>query len=80
LNAGERAQIAAGSTEDWSREVWAFSRDVAYATALGGDPCGPVPPRAMIDNAQIENLIPTVRSQIAKAGLRLARLLDEVLG
>jgi S1/P1 Nuclease len=80
LNAGERAQIAAGSTEDWSREVWAFSRDVAYATALGGDPCGPVPPRAAITNAQIETLIPSVRGQISRAGLRLARLLDEALG
>jgi S1/P1 Nuclease len=80
LNAGERAQIAAGSTEDWSREVWAFSRDVAYATALGGDPCGPVPQRAAITNAQIETLIPSVRGQISRAGLRLARLLDEALG
>jgi hypothetical protein len=80
LNADERVQLAAGSTEDWSREVWAFSRDVAYATALGGDPCGPVPPRAVIDNAQIEKLIPEVRKQISKAGLRLARLLDEALG
>jgi S1/P1 Nuclease len=80
LNAGERAQLTAGSAEDWSREAWAFSRDVAYATALGGDPCGPVPPRAMIDNAQIEKLIPEVRNQMGKAGLRLARLLDEALG
>jgi hypothetical protein len=80
LNAGERAQLAAGSAEDWSRENWAFARDTAYAVALNGDPCGPVPPRAMIGNAQIEKLIPEVRNQISKAGLRLARLLDEALG
>jgi S1/P1 Nuclease len=80
LNAGERAQRAAGSTEDWSRENWAIARDTAYAVALGGDPCGPVPPRAAISNAQIEALIPAVRGQITNAGLRLARLLDEALG
>jgi hypothetical protein len=80
LNAGERAQLAAGSTEDWSRENWAFARDTAYTVALDGDPCGPVPPRAAITNAQIEALIPAVRGQIIRAGLRLARLLDEALG
>jgi S1/P1 Nuclease len=79
LNAGERAQLAAGSTEDWSRENWAFARDTAYATALDGDPCGPIPPRAAISNAKIEALLPAVRGQITKAGLRLARLLDEAL-
>ena len=79
LNAGERAQLAAGSTEDWSRENWAFARDTAYATALDGDPCGPIPPRAAISNATIDALVPEVRGQITKAGLRLARLLDEGL-
>ena len=79
LNAGERAQLAAGSTEDWSRENWAFARDTAYAVALDGDPCGPVPTRAAISNAKIEALVPAVRGQITKAGLRLARLLDEAL-
>lgn len=80
LNAGERAQLAAGSTEDWSRENWAFARDTAYGVALDGDPCGPIPPRSAITNAKIEALVPAVRGQITKAGLRLARLLDEALG
>jgi hypothetical protein len=79
LNAGERAQLAAGSTEDWNRENWAFARDTAYVVALDGDPCGPVPARAAITDAKIETLIPAVRGQITKAGLRLARLLDEAL-
>lgn len=80
LSRAERTQQAAGTTEDWSREMWAFSRDTAYQTALGGDPCGPVPPRAAVDNDTIARLIPGVREQIVKAGLRLARLLDEALG
>lgn len=78
-NAGERVQRAAGSVEDWSRENWQVARDMAYGTALGGDPCGPVPPRAVISNAVIESLVPVVRDQILNGGLRLARLLDEAL-
>ena len=80
LNTAERAQLAAGSTEDWSRENWALARDTAFTVALNGDPCGPVPARATVSNTDIEALIPTVRGQITKAGLRLARLLDEALG
>jgi hypothetical protein len=78
-NAGERFQRAAGTVEDWSRENWQVSRDMAYATALGGDPCGSVPPRAVITNAAIEALVPVVRGQMLNGGLRLARLLDEAL-
>ena len=68
----------AGSVEDWSRESWAVSRDVAYATALG-DPCGPKPARAVLDDAKIEALIAPTRLQIVRGGVRLARLLDEAL-
>lgn len=75
----ERAQLAAGTTEDWSREAWAVSRDVAYALALG-DPCGPKPTaRARLSDAQIEAAIAPQRLQVTRAGLRLARLLDEAL-
>ena len=73
----QRAAIATGTTQDWSRESWLVARDSAYASALGGDPCGPVPARAAIDDAKIEALIPVVRLQILRGGLRLARLLDE---
>lgn len=71
--------LAAGSVEDWSRESWQVSRDIAYATALGGDPCGAVPTRARLSDAQIAALVPAVRLQVQRAGLRLARLLDEAL-
>jgi hypothetical protein len=78
LNPGERNQRAAGSVEDWSREMWATSRDMAYGVALG-DPCGSTPERVQIDNAKIEMLVPEVRSQMLNGGLRLARLLDEAM-
>ena len=82
---GERAAVAGGTAEDWSREGWAVSRDVAYASVLGGDPCGPKPAkdsgaRVVIDEAKVRAYEPVVRRQIARGGLRLARLLDEALG
>lgn len=80
VSAEERAAIAAGSVTDWAREAWQLSRDQAYASVLG-DPCGPKPEgRARIEEATTQRLIPTVRTQILRAGLRLSRLLDEALG
>ncbi|HZF44195.1 MAG TPA: S1/P1 nuclease [Sphingomonadaceae bacterium] len=74
----DHAAASAGTVDDWSREGWQVSRDVAYATALGGDPCGPKPEgRVRLDEAKIRLLLPAVRLQIARGGLRLARLLDE---
>jgi len=78
--AAERARIAAGSVTDWSRESWQVARDATYATATGGDPCGPTPTRAKLDNATIERLVPTVRLEVKRGGLRLAKMLDRALG
>ncbi|OYY91235.1 MAG: hypothetical protein B7Y45_04425 [Sphingomonas sp. 28-66-16] len=79
--AAEASQIRAGTTEDWSREAWAISRDIAYPSAIGEAVCStPPPPRARLDEPTIERLIPIARMQIERAGLRLARLLDEALG
>lgn len=75
----DRAAMAQGTTEDWSRENWQVAHD-AYA-ALLGDACGPVPAeRPTLDEAKVKALIPVVRLQVARGGLRLARLLDEALG
>ncbi|MBC6434873.1 S1/P1 nuclease [Nostoc sp. HG1] len=67
-----------GEVVAWSRENWQVARDAAYATAIG-DPCGPVPVRGAIDQAEINALIPVVRKQVVRGGVRLARLLDEAL-
>lgn len=80
FGAEERAKLAAGTVEDWSRESWQASRDYTYATVLG-DPCGPAPTeRVTLSNEAIERLVPVVRLQIERGGARLARLLDEALG
>lgn len=79
LEAADKAAMREGTVTDWARESWQASRDFAYATALA-DPCGEAPEeRPMIDEATVRRLIPVVRRQAQRAGLRLARLLDEAL-
>ena len=75
-----RARIAAGTVSDWSRESWQVARDATYATAIGGDPCGPTPSRVRLSNVAIERLVPTVRLEVKRGGLRLAKMLDRALG
>lgn len=76
----ERASLAAGTVEDWSRESWAAARDYAYASLIG-DPCGLAPQaRPVLTEDKVRSLIPVVRRQIIAGGLRLARLLDDALG
>lgn len=79
--ATERAELASGSIEDWSRDGWEVARNQTYPAAFGPDYCKmPKDKRGAISNASIEALIPVVREQVVKGGLRLARLLDETLG
>ncbi|WP_342449811.1 S1/P1 nuclease [Sphingomonas jejuensis] len=75
----DRAALAAGTTEDWSREAWQAAREIAYTPVRGGDPCarGNV---AALSEADIEQAIPVIRLQVLRGGVRLARLLQEALG
>lgn len=76
----ERASLGAGTVEDWSRENWVAAR-TAYEAAFGGDPCrADVPARGKLDDAAVERLVPLMREQITRGGVRLARLLDEAFG
>lgn len=70
-----------GDLPAWSREGWETAREFAYGT-LFADPCAERPadgPRPVITEAMTQRLIPIVRRQAARGGLRLARLLDEAL-
>ncbi|WP_164116305.1 S1/P1 nuclease [Sphingorhabdus sp. Alg239-R122] len=79
-SASERGEMSMGTSEEWSREAWEISRDFAYRTAEDGKACGPkMESRAQVDNDEIRALVPVARLQIQRAGLRLARLLDEAL-
>jgi len=77
LGPGERAAMREGSVADWARESWQVSHDEAYGTTLA-DPCGPPPAaRPVVTEELTRRLVPVVRRQIARGGLRLARVLDE---
>ena len=78
--AAERAQLAGGTVEDWSREMWGKARDLAYKTMVE-DPCGPSPTeRPTMTEEEVRTLIPAVRQNILEGGVRLAKLLDDALG
>jgi hypothetical protein len=77
VSAAERETIRQGNVTDWARESWQVAHDYAYGTAYP-DPCGPPPTtRPVITEEITRRLVPVVRLQIARGGLRLARLLDE---
>ncbi len=77
---GERPNLAAGTVADWAREAWEISRQYAYGS-LAPDPCAGQPAQPpVMDQATIRTLVPIVRRQVLRGGLRLARLLDEALG
>ena len=75
----DRKSAAAGTVEDWSRESWQVAHDTAYAAVSGGDPCVNRAESVTLDNSQIDAAIPTLRRQVVRGGLRLARMLDEAL-
>lgn len=79
LNEADKAAMRPGSVTDWARESWQASRDYAYGTIMT-DPCGPQPTgRPVVTEEITVRLIPIVRRQAARGGVRLARLLDEAL-
>jgi S1/P1 Nuclease len=77
LSDADKAGMREGTVTDWARESWAASRDFAYGTVLA-DPCGPAPTeRVTVNEETTRRLVPIIRRQVARGGLRLARLLDE---
>ena len=79
FGAAERAAMREGTVEEWARQAWEASRDLAYGAAMA-DPCAEPPEeRPVIGEETVQRLIPLVRLQVARGGLRLARLLDEAL-
>lgn len=79
LSPAAQAEMAKGSIDDWSRESWGLTKTIVYGSVIS-DPCaGSTPPTFSMDEAKIQSLLPALRLQVAKGGLRLARLLDEAL-
>jgi hypothetical protein len=79
ISPADRVTLARGTIEDWSLESWELAKSTVYGSVIQ-DPCAaPTPAKVTMDQAKIEQLIPALRLQVAKGGIRLARLLDEAL-
>jgi hypothetical protein len=70
----------ASDPEDWANESFAIARAAAtrYCTQQGGS-CNQPADEVVIDEAYIEANKAVVRTQLAKAGVRLAHLLNKAL-
>lgn len=79
LSPAQRADLARGSLDDWGRESWEIARTQVYGSIIPNICSGPAPAKVAMDQATIAKLIPVLRLQVAKGGLRLTRLLDEAL-
>jgi hypothetical protein len=90
---GERALVSApiaesdrraweqGSIADWVAESHALARDRVYATLPVAAGCGErIAGVVEIDSAYYAGAAPVIDIQLRKAGVRLARVLNEVLG
>jgi hypothetical protein len=80
--AADRAELAQGGVPDWAQESWILAKGLVYARAFDRDPCaaGDLPKEIVWNDADIEASLPSLQLQVTRAGLRLARLLDEALG
>ena len=77
--APERQAFRLGDVTSWGKETWQAAHDFAYGSVMA-DPCGDLPKtRPVMGEDIVQKLIPIVRLQVAKGGIRLARLLDEAL-
>jgi hypothetical protein len=70
----------------WARDVWEISRTIAYPELQGTPDSCPIPadqrralPRGVVTPDYITKATPGVRDQVAKAGSRIALLLNEAL-
>lgn len=80
FHAGELQAMKQGDVVDWSREMWAVSRDHAYPTLIDRNPCdGEIEGRPTLSEEDVQQLIPIAREAVVKGGMRLARLLDDAL-
>lgn len=77
-----QAQVwAKASVKDWANESFAITRSHAmHYCVLSGGSCQPGSSSLRIDDAYIAANVPVVKEQLAKAGIRLAHVLDQAFG
>src|SRR5262249_45708744 len=82
LSQANKEQWAAADPRDWANESFALAEavQVHYCVRRGSSCDLPSPARVEIDDAYVNANVTIVREQLAKAGVRLAKLLDASLG
>jgi nuclease S1 len=81
LGGGREAQWERGSIADWMRESHDLAATVVYPALPVGFACARrIEGVVSLDEAYYRRAAPVVEEQIRKAGLRLARVLNETLG
>jgi hypothetical protein len=82
LTSATMEQWAAADPHDWANESFAIAEasKVHYCNRHGPSCDLPSPPRVEVDAAYVAANVDSVREQLAKAGVRLAKLLDASLG
>ncbi len=92
LDEADRVQMAAGDIDDWAWEAHRIAvtsvykrleipkMDLAFPASCAEAPDEIRELRVVIDDAYLDEMQPVVREQLKKAGLRLARMLNDILG
>ena len=77
----ERAELEAGDPASWVAESTGLARTAAYSVIPAPLACGGKVRQVLeIDSRYEAMAVPVVERQITKAGVRLARMLNELLG
>lgn len=80
ISPAQQAQWERGSIADWMRESHEIAKTVVYPMLPGGFACArKIEGVVAIDDAYYSRAAPIVEAQIRKAGIRLARVLNETL-
>ena len=78
IGPAERASLERGSVADWVAESHALARDVVYPALPGHSSCARAPGEALeIGDAYARKATPVIELQIRRAGVRLAKLLND---
>jgi len=77
----DRSDWETGSVSDWSAESHQLAVSVAYAKLPGGFTCGsPITDVLTIGQDYYSEAAPQIDTQLRKAGVRLAKILNDALG
>jgi hypothetical protein len=81
LSAETRRRHARGDVTDWARESWELSRTIAYPNLRDYPDTCPEKSmqRAVVDATYVATATPVVKTQVERAGVRLAMLLNNAL-